>query len=43
MHTQRMLGLFNEDKQYPHYLFKVMRLLGNVIFFMLIKANVLPP
>lgn len=42
--TQRMLGPFNEDKRSPpHYLFKVMHLLGNVMFFMFIKTNVLPP
>lgn len=36
-HTERMSSLFNENNQYPHYLFKVMHLLGNVVFFMLKK------
>ena len=36
--TQRMLGPFNEDKRSPpHYLFKVMHLLGNVMFFYVYK------
>lgn len=43
-HTQRMLGWINKEKDLPHYLFKVMHLLGNVMFFMFIKkTNVLPP
>lgn len=40
--TQRMLGPFNEDKQSPHYLFKVMHLLVNVMFFMFIKCFTSP-
>jgi len=39
-----MFGLFDEEKIIaPHYLFRVMHLLGNVLFFMFIKTNVLPP
>lgn len=33
-HTERMSSLFNENNEYPHYLFKVMHLLGNVIFML---------
>lgn len=33
-HSERMSSLFNENNQYPHYLFKVMHLLGNVILFL---------
>lgn len=36
--TQRMLGQFHDDKRStPHYLFKVMHLLGNVMFFYVYK------
>lgn len=42
-HSERMSSLFNENNQCPHYLFKVMHLLGNVILFLCLKnTDVLP-